>query len=147
MTYVPPTVSVIAQAIGTAVTNGVSIPGSTSQIRYAPYLTDSVNPPVLLVAIDTVKYHEAMGGGNVAHSFILHLILSRSNIRTALRSMEAFMSYNGTSSVMQAVESDPTLGGVINSAIVTESGPPAELKIGQSGASYLSIPFKCEVVA
>ena len=143
----PATVTAIAQAIGSAVTGGVVIPGSTSQIRYAPYLTDSVNPPVLLVAIDTVTYHGAMGGGNVAHSFTLHLILSRSSIRTSLQAMEAFMSYSGTSSVRCAVEADVTLGGVVDNAIITEAGPPGELKIGQSAASYLAIPFKCEVIA
>lgn len=143
----PATVTAIAQALGTAITTGVVIPGSTAQIRYAPYLTDSVNPPVLLVAIDTVKYHEAMGGGNVPHSFTLHLILARSSIRTALQSMEAFMSYDGTSSVRCAVEADTTLGGVVNNAMIVESGPPAELNIGQGAVSYLSIPFKCEVIA
>lgn len=143
----PATITAAAQALGTAITNGVMVPGSTGQIRYAPYLTDSVNPPVVVVAIDTVKYHGAMGGGNVAYTFTLHLILSRSSIRTSLQSMEAYMAYSGTSSVMQAVEADGTLGGVVQSSVVVESGPPGNQPIGDPPVPYLSIPFKCEVIA
>jgi hypothetical protein len=139
-------VSAIAAALGLAVQNGVVTPEGPP-MRYLPYLSDTFSPPVVLVSIETVKYHEAMEYGNVPHDFTLELILSRSSDRAALLEMESYMSVAGASSVCLAVEKDVTLGGVVQSAIVTDSGPPISLKFGTSDAVYLRIPFKCSVIA
>lgn len=143
MSYTTPTVSQVAAALGAAV-SGVTTPQGQT-MRYLPYLSDSFTPPIVLVAIDTVKYHMAMGSSDSRQSYTLHLILPRTDDRSALAQMEAYMSPTGTSSILLAVESSTSLGGVIQDVIVTDSGPPTAVEINNN--PYIGLPFKVEVIA
>lgn len=145
------TVTAIATAIGQTISANCQTPAG-KPIRYLTELRDPVNPPVLLVGISKVEYHAAMGRGNVPHSFDVHLILARASDRAALLAMEAYMSAEGPSSIASAVETKDeslarSLGGVVQDCVCVESGPPAGLNIGTSGAVYLMVPFKVEVIA
>ena len=115
-------------------------------IRSTPYLADQFSPPIALVAIQGVHYHDAFGVASLGmYTFTIYLILSRANDRAALASMESYMSTSGDLSIKAAVETDPTLGGIASGVVVVKSGPPAQLAIGQSQVTYISIPFECEV--
>lgn len=149
MAFATPTISAIAAAIGEAVQAGVQTPQG-QQMRYLPYLGDTFTPPIVLVGIDTVKYHLAMAVRDSAQEYVAMLILSRLNDRNAVLQMEAYMSPIGPSSVMEAIEApddagDSTLGGVVQNVLVTEAGPPDGLKIGD--AVYVTVSFKVAVVA
>lgn len=133
-----PSVGTIATALETALS-------TISGLRTVPYLADTVSPPVAMVAIDTVDYHGAFGGGDVMHTFTVFLILSRVNDRASITAMEDYMSQAGTTSVRAAIEADLTLGGVVSTLVVTKAGPPAAITI--NGAEYISLPFTVEVHA
>src|ERR1017187_2820412 len=144
MTYSTPTVPQIAAALGAAVVAGVDTPAGQT-MSYMPYLSDTFTPPVVLAAIEEVEYHAAFARGNVPHSFTLFVVLSRVDDRSAIASMEAYMSAVGPSSVCLALEADTSLGGVVQDVVVTKSGPPKALTGG--GAVYLALPFTVEVIA
>ena len=135
-----PSVSEISDALATALE---SIDG----LRVVPYLADTVTPPVALIAVEQVHYHEAFQGGTVMHTFTVFVIVARASDRAGLETMEAYMSQPGnTSSLTGAMESDPTLGGVVSAIVVTQAGPPTNITIGGT-AAYISLPFKVEVYA
>ncbi|MCU1494806.1 MAG: hypothetical protein JWO62_2570 [Acidimicrobiaceae bacterium] len=128
------TVQQIAEALNTALEAIVGL-------RNAPYLTDSITPPVVLTAIEEVVYHGAFGYSDVEHTFTVFAIVGRASERAGIEAMEAYMSSTGTQSVRAALELDPTLGGVVSSLIVVKSGPPSSLAVGQGGAVYIAVPF------
>jgi hypothetical protein len=134
-----PSVSDIAAALTTALG---AIPG----LRTAAYLQDTITPPVALVAIERVNYHGAFAGGDVTHTYTVHLILDRNSDRAALAALEGYMSQAGATSVRAAIESDVTLGGVVAAATVTEAGPVSTLSINGT-AAYVWLPFTVEVHA
>jgi hypothetical protein len=150
MAYATPTVTQIASAISTTVLAAMKTNGVT--LRSLPYLSDQVPVPVLLPAIETVTYHEAFGGGNVGHTFTLHLIVGRVNIRTSMAALEGFMSYSGPSSIRAALETvdgagSRTLGGVVQDCVVVKAGPPVSLGIGNPPVEYVSVQFTAEIIA
>jgi hypothetical protein len=135
-----PSVRDVAEAIETALKQ-------ISGLRTAAYLSDSISPPVALVAIQTVEFHGAFQGGDVIHAFDVYLVLARSDDRAALQAMESYMSQAGPNSLRAAIEADPTLGGVVSSAFVEKAGPPRNLAIGTGGAVYILVPFTVQVHA
>ncbi len=134
-----PSVSTIAAALQTALE-------TITGLRTAPYLSDTISPPVALVAIEEVEFHGAFAGGDVTHRFTVFVIVGRASDRAGLEALEAYMSQAGTLSIRAALEADPTLGGVVSSAYVSKSGPPASVAIGGT-ATYISVPFLVEVHA
>jgi hypothetical protein len=134
-----PSVSAIATAIGAALTAG--------QIRVVDYLSDVITPPTAVVAIEDVKYHGAFHNGDVEHKFYVFLIVSRVDDRAAIAALEAYMSQPGNAgSVCGLIEADPTLGGVVSAATVTDAGPPRNVTINGT-ATYVSVQFTIEVHA
>lgn len=127
-----PTVSEIAAAIQTRLE-------TITGLRTAPFLADSISPPVALVAIEDVEYHGAFAGGDVVHTFTVYVIVGRASDRAGILAMEGYMSQAGATSIRGAIEADPTLAGVVGSAWVEKAGPPHELSI--NGAVYISLPF------
>lgn len=117
-------------------------------LRTAPFLSDSITPPLALVAWDeTVAYHSALAASAAEYSFTIFLIVARSSDRAGIEAMETYASLNGPMSIRAAIEADPTLGGVVSTLLVEKSGPPTSLNIGQSGVTYLSLPFTVTVYA
>jgi hypothetical protein len=127
-----PGISTIAAAIETALK---TIDG----LRTAPYLSDSLTPPVALVAFEDIEYHGAFSGGNVVHTFTVFLVVARADVRSGILAMESYASQAGPQSFRAALESDPSLGGVVSSAWVQKAGPPTAISI--NGAEYISLPF------
>lgn len=127
-----PTVGQIATAISSALT-------TISGLRTTAYLSDSVNPPVAMVGIEDVDYHGAFASGDIQHTFTIFLILSRASDRAGIEAMENYMSNDGAFSIRAAVEADQTLGGVVQTSVLTKSGPPLPISMG--GVPYISVPF------
>lgn len=133
------TVQQMAEAIST------QLSAPPYNIRTEAYLADTFSPPVALVAIRDVTYHEAFGSFPLGmYRFEIYVICARPSDRAGIEAIEAFMSSSGNSSVRAALEADPTLGGVVDNAIVRSSGPMTGLSIGASGAVYITVPFVVE---
>ena len=135
------------QDIAVAIENAL---GTITGLRTFPYLPDTFTPPVALVNIDLVEYHGSFQGGDVTHEFTVFLIVDRTVDRTAIASLEAYMSQAGSnspSSIQGAIEADPTLGGIVSSLKVEKAGPVAPITVPGSEVVFLSVPFIVQVHA
>jgi hypothetical protein len=94
--------------------------GTIAGLRTSPEMPDNPNPPIALVRPVTVEYNQAMAKGLTRYSFVVVVIVGRAEERTAQRSLDAFCSSTGASSIKNAVESDKTLGGNAFDTRVTE---------------------------
>lgn len=130
------TVSEISDALKNALT---VIPG----LRVYDYLPDQVNPPLGYVGIQQVNYHGAFRGGNPVHTYTITIVVGRVSERASQRALDEFLAYDGDRSVRAAIESDPTLDGVIQTLVVTDGGNLAPLTMGD--VTYVSIDFSVTV--
>lgn len=145
------TVGEISQALGSIISANCQTPDG-KQLRYLPYLGDTINPPVVLVGIKEVQFHAAMARGNVPHTFDVLLILQRAADRATWQALEGYMSAAGPSSVALAIETQDasgarSLGGVVQDCLCVKAGPPEALKFEGSDAVYVSLPFAVQVIA
>ena len=106
-------------------------------LRVFDFQPDNINPPSAFPQIDSVEYHGAFGGGDVRFNMTVVTIVGRVSDRTAQSSLDTYLSYSGTGSIRQAIEGDPTLGGVASTLVVSQSANIRTLAIGE--AEYLSI--------
>lgn len=130
------TVSEISDALKNALT---VIPG----LRVYDYLPDQINPPLGYVGIQQVNYHGAFRGGNPVHTYTITIVVGRVSERASQRALDEFLAYDGDRSVRAAIESDPTLDGVIQTLVVTDGGNLAPLTMGD--VTYVSIDFSVTV--
>ena len=121
------------------------------ELNALPYLSDVFNAPAVLVAPEIVEFHLSMGSGPgdsglSKQSFTVHLILSRADDQTALKSLAAYMSKDGATSIRAFLESSPLIVDEIEVAMqVVRAGPPVSLNV--NGTSYIDCPFAVEVYA
>ena len=130
-------------SIATALANVLKNNG----IRAVSYLGDQVNPPVALIATETVIYHGAFSqyGGLADHMFTLFLILARTDDRSTFKALDGYMSNTGPTSLRAILETDQSLGGIAAGVIVMRAGPPVSLSV--QGVEYVSCPFELHVHA
>ena len=105
------TVTEIKEGIATALR-------TISGLRAYSQQPDNVNAPFAWPMLDSITYNGAMGGGLLTHVFTVSVVVGRMAERTAQISLDGFLSYRGTTSVRQALESDRTLGGVVQDLLV-----------------------------
>jgi hypothetical protein len=71
------------------------------------------------------------------------VIVGRANERTAQGQLDDFLSYDGARSVRAAVELDKTLGGIVQTLIVSGGGNIAPVSIGDN--VYISVEFNISI--
>jgi hypothetical protein len=86
-----------------------------------------------------------MGGGLITHKFTVSVVVGRSAERTAQFLLDGYLSYKGATSIRQAIESDRTLGGVVQDLIVESANNISTLEAND--ATYLAIDFVVTVYA
>lgn len=116
-----------------------------SGLRVSPELPDNVNPPHAIIAFDRVEYHQSFKNGMASYGFTIQLIVSRVDERNAQRYLDAYVSTTGSSSVLLAVESDKTLGGMAFDTYVSEMSSLGSINIGDN--TYLAAEFQVQVLA
>ena len=128
----------IAGWISTVLTN--------AGIRNAAYLKDNPNPPMALVAIGDVEYHNTAANATAAHDFRIYLILSRASDRAGYEAMEAYMSNTGSTSIRNILEgADNNLGQAEGTVqiVVNKAQEPRAITI--NGNPYMGVIFECTV--
>jgi hypothetical protein len=118
---------------------------TVSGLRAYAYQPDNVNTPFAWPLLDSIQYNGAMGGGLVTHKFTVSVVVGRSAERTAQSLLDGYLSYKGTTSIRQAIESDRTLGGVVQDLIVESANNISTLEAND--ATYLAIDFVVTVYA
>ena len=118
---------------------------TVSGLRAYAYQPDNVNTPFAWPLLDSIQYNGAMGGGLITHKFTVSVVVGRSAERTAQTLLDGYLSYSGATSIRQAIESDRTLGGVVQDLIVESANNISTLEAND--ATYLAIDFVVTVYA
>ena len=118
---------------------------TVSGLRAYAYQPDNVNTPFAWPLLDSIQYNGAMGGGLITHKFTISVVVGRSAERTAQTLLDGYLSYAGAISIRQAIESDRTLGGVVQDLIVESASNISTLEAND--ATYLAIDFVVTVYA
>lgn len=134
----PASVGAVATAIATRL-------GTVSGLRTFAFTPDQLNPPVAYPVLESVDYHEAFGGGDVVMAWTVVLVASRWSERTSYATLDAWMSYDGAQSIRAAIESDRTLGGVVQTCLLSSSASIGSVSQGE--AEFLSVEFSLTVHA
>jgi hypothetical protein len=124
----------IARALAT-------VPG----LRVANHLPEQVTPPMAVIQIQSVTFHRAMQGGSSEWKYVISVIAGRMGDRTAQRTLDNWMSWDGSQSIRAAIESDRTLDGICSTLIIEDMITIRPLSIGD--ASYLTCEFNLTVHA
>jgi hypothetical protein len=118
--------------------------GTISGLRTAAEVPDLPNPPVAIVALNSVSYDRAFERGMTSYTFVVTVIVGRAAEREAQRRLDTYIS-TGSSSVKYAVESDKTLGGNAYDCRVVSMDSVGSLTI--SDTTYLAADFTVTVIA
>ena len=115
-----------------------------SGLRTAAEVPDLPNPPIAIVALNSVSYDRAYSKGMTSYSFTITVIVGRAAEREAQRKLDTYIS-TGASSIKNAVESDKTLGGYAYDCRVASMDSVGSLTI--SDTTYLAADFTVTVIA
>ena len=118
---------------------------TVSGLRAYAYQPDNVNTPFAWPLLDSIQYNGAMGGGLITHKFTVSVVVGRAAERTAQTLLDRYLSYAGANSIRAAIESDRTLGGVVQDLIVESANNISTLEAND--ATYLAIDFVVTVYA
>jgi hypothetical protein len=108
---------------------------------------DQLNPGIAGMgypSLNNIIYHGAMGAGLVTMQFTVTCIISRQSERTAQNVLDALLGY-GTGSIRYAIESESTLGGIVNQTVV-ESADNI-LTVDANDTQYFTVDFRVTVYA
>jgi hypothetical protein len=89
--------------------------GSTAQVT--PYKSESPTPPTLQVTGFGEVIKVAMGSWQM--EFLVQGLAGAPTQESAQMRLDGWISPLGSTSIWKAIESDKTLGGIVNNAIVT----------------------------
>jgi len=130
-------ISLIRQGLAT---NLATISG----LRAVAEVPDLPNPPIAIVALNSVTYDRAYANGMTGYNFTVTVIVGRVAEREAQRRLDAYIS-TGDSSVKSAIESDKTLGGNAYDCRVVSMDSVGSLTISDN--TYLAADFSVTVIA
>jgi hypothetical protein len=114
-------------------------------MRAAEHMPEQINPPMVVIQLDRLDFHGAMQGGLRTFQFLLIAIVGRMGERASQDLLDRVTDFDGPDSIRQAVEADPTLGGVVWACKVTGARSIRPINIGD--AAYLGVEFEVEVQA
>lgn len=117
--------------------------GTISGLRTAATIPDAPRPPQAIVVPDRIDYDLDMARGADRFYFTIILLVSRADDRASQNNLDAYIT--GAGSIKTAIESDRTLGGVVNTCRVTQMRNYAAVSVGE--VLYLGAEFDVEVVA
>jgi len=115
------------------------------RLRVSPQIPEQVNPPMAVVSRAQVNYHRDMSGGTTEWTMQVQLIAGRMADRQSQRTIDAWLSWDGASSVRKAIEADGTLGGVALDTVVTDADALTTFQIGDS--EYIGVTMNVTVWA
>lgn len=126
--------------------NGIAANLATiTGLRTSATIPDNPNPPIAIVQLNRVQYHQDFKRGMTEYNFSVQVVVGRVDERTAQSNLDAYCSSTGNSSIILAVESDRSLGGKAFDAIVTEVSNYGSVTI--SDIVYLAAEFNVRVLA
>ena len=134
----PATIGAIATGLAEAL-------ATVSGLRTYTYQPEQLNPPVAYPELTTVTFHKAFQGGDVVTNWNIGIVVGRYTDRTAHAVLDKYLSYSGAESIRAAIEADTTLGGRVQTLILSQGARITALSVAD--AEYLQIEFTCEIHA
>lgn len=117
-----------------------TIPG----LRVVETLPDVVNPPMALIALDTIGYNKQNQKSMAEYTFKISVVVGRVSERVAQQTLDLLVAPEGNS-VKAAIESDRSLGGYAYDVFVPALTAMGAIQI--NGIDYLSAEFSVQVFA
>jgi hypothetical protein len=121
--------------------NLATIPG----LRTAATIPDNPSPPIAIVSLNRVQYHQDFKRGMTEYNFAVQVVVGRVDERSAQQRLDLYCSSDGEYSVSVRIESDRSLGGKAFDCIVTEMTSYGSVLI--SDVTYLAAEFNVRVLA
>lgn len=118
--------------------------GELDGLRVYGYLADQVAPPAAVCTVEAIEYDATMSRGADRGTFLVHVLVGRADARSARNALDPYLAGAGSSSVKEAVEADPTLGGAVSSTRVL-GATVVVMSVG--GIDYLAATFAVDVIA
>jgi len=134
----PATVSQVSDGIKTAL-------ATVSGLRTYSFQPEQLNPPFAYPELTQVTYHRSMGLGDVELQWTINVVVGRYTDRTANDLLDQYISPTGAKSIRAALESDKTLGGVVQTLILSSAADVTALN--EADANFLQIQFQMTVHA
>jgi hypothetical protein len=121
----------------TAVRQGLSTALDTiTGLRCFDYVPDSLAPPAAVIEPLEITFGVAMANGLDYYKGFVLIIVGRMSDRSSQDRLDAYLASSGASSVVAAIETDRTLGGVCSTLQVTEALPRSVVVSGVEMTAY-----------
>lgn len=121
---------------------GARLVGITG-LRVYDYTSDSAAPPAAIVSLPKlIQYDAVMGRGADRIVIPVTVLVGRVSDRAARDALGQYIAGSGAQSVKQAIEGDPTLGGIAQTTRVTEATVDV---VTIQAVDYLGASFDVEV--
>lgn len=117
--------------------------GNGSPEIYAYAKDGPTTPCVRVLRPEEITYDIAMQGGGDSYIFIIQALVGLIDDQSAQENLDAMLSRDGPQSIKTAVETDSSLGGVIDDLRVTRSTGYETYSVG--GADVLGAMFTVQV--
>lgn len=114
-------------------------------LRVASTVPDQVNPPIAIISLDKINYQRAFARGLTEYLFKITVIVSRQSERNAQQKLDQYVASDGTYSVLEALETDRSLGGKAADSTMVSLDAYGSVVIGET--TYLSAEFSVQVFA
>lgn len=117
--------------------------GKLGQI--SPYFLSNPTPPCAYVSEGEIDYDLAMGGGEDELTFMVVVLVGNTSDIGAQQLLGGFRDPN--TGIKHAVESDRTLGGVVDTLRVTKASEPKVYAARDGAQGFVGCEFTVEVHA
>lgn len=88
-------------------------------LRGFDYVPGGVTAPAAVVYPETVTYSTSQGSQTWDATFVVLVLVSLANDRTAQDALDAYLTPSGATSIPAAFAASPTLGGLVDYAVIT----------------------------
>jgi hypothetical protein len=119
--------------------------GTISGLRTSAYVPDEPKPPIAIIFPENISFDTAFGRGLDTYTFTVQVIVSKISDRNAQSNLDGYCNPSGASSVKAALESDKTLGDLVQDLRVTEARDYRAATINEN--TYLTVTFAVTVYA
>ena len=111
-------------------------------LRIYEWIPSQVSPPAAAVSLGTGQYDADLDNGMIVNSGVL-VMLTRADDQKGQARLDEFLG-QGTNSIFNVIDSDPTLTDSCDSCRVTSWDNPGTFTIG--GIEYLGVEVNLEVL-
>jgi hypothetical protein len=112
-------------------------------LRTAATVPDSPNPPIAIVEPVSINFDTTFGRGLDEYLFKITVVAGRADERSGQNKIDGYCNPSGSLSVKTAVESDKTLGGVVQNLRVSGLSTYGSITIAET--PYLAAEFAVTV--